>query len=113
MAPRRDEIRSTSSDPVYTGPVVPVPDQGPDPLDAHGEPLAAGSGPKIEPGLSSWRIRELADWYMDETHRRYNEGTLVTAELDADLRAILREEVDVPEHVEIEFERVMQMALAV
>ena len=32
-----------------------------------------------------------------------------TAALDADLRAILREEVDLPEHVEIEFKRVMDV----
>ena len=33
--------------------------------------------------------------------------------LDAELRAILREEVAFPEHVEIEFERVMQVVFAV
>ena len=64
-------------------------------------------------GMSERRIRELAEWYQDEYHRRYNDGTLDTAKLDAELRAILREEVDLPEHVEIEFKRVMDMALAV
>jgi putative DNA primase/helicase len=67
----------------------------------------------IEPGLSRRRIRELADWYKDETHRRYNDGTLDVPALDAELRAILREEVDLPEHVDIEFKRVMDVALAV
>jgi hypothetical protein len=65
-----------------------------------------------EPGMSQWRIRELSDWYKDETNRRYNDGTLDVPELDADLRAILREEVDLPEHVEIEFERVMKLVFA-
>jgi hypothetical protein len=88
-----------------------VPDQGPDPLDEHGAPRAATNG-GAEPGISRQRIRELADWYKDETHRRYNDGTLDTPELDAELRAILREEVDLPEHVEIEFERVMQVVFA-
>jgi len=89
----------------YTGPVVPVPDLGVDSLDTHGVPVATNGD--TEPGLSRRRIRELADWYKDETHRRYNENTLDTAELDAELRAILREEVDLSEHVEIEFERVI------
>jgi hypothetical protein len=66
-----------------------------------------------EPGLSHRRLQELADWYKDETNRRYNANTLDTAELDAELRAILREEVDLPEHVEIEFERVMKIVFAV
>jgi hypothetical protein len=55
----------------------------------------------------------LADWYSDQSHQRYNEGTLDTAALDAELRAILREEVAFPGHVEIEFERVMQVVFAV
>jgi hypothetical protein len=38
---------------------------------------------------------------------------LDTPELDAELRAILREEVAYPEHVEIEFERVMQRVFAI
>jgi hypothetical protein len=45
---------------------------------------------------------------MDEGYRRSHEERLDTAELDAELRAILREEV-FPEHVEIEFERIMQV----
>jgi hypothetical protein len=61
-----------------------------------------------EPGLSRRRIEELAAWYRDETHQRYNENTLDTPALDAELRAILRKEVAFPEHVEVEFERVMK-----
>jgi hypothetical protein len=103
-----------SSDLPYTGPVVEVPDQGPDPLDEHGTPRTAPTQPSKgdEPGLSSQRIRELADWYREQTHRRYNAGTLDVAALDAELRAILRKEVASPEQVEIEFQRVMNAALA-
>ena len=39
--------------------------------------------------------------------QRHNDGALDTAKLDNELRLILREEVAFPEHVEIEFERVM------
>jgi putative DNA primase/helicase len=66
-----------------------------------------------ESGLGQRRIRELADWYEDQGYQRYCEGKLDTAELDADLRLILREEVAFPEHVEIEFERVMQLVFEV
>jgi hypothetical protein len=66
-----------------------------------------GNGGVGEPGLSRRRIRELADWYSDQGHQRYCDDTLNTAQLDADLRAILRGEVAFPEFVELEFERVM------
>jgi hypothetical protein len=103
-----------SSDLPYTGSVVDVPDQGPDPLDEHGAPRATPNRPPKgdESRLSSQRIRELAEWYREQTNRRYNAGTLDVPVLDAELRAILREEVASPEQVEIEFERVMDMALA-
>jgi hypothetical protein len=112
---------SKSDDLPYHGPVVEVPEWGPDPLDEHGAPAPAHpstngsgvSGPVLEPGLSRRRIRELADWYQDETHKRYNESRLDVAELDGELRLILREEVAFPEHIEIEMERVMQMVFAV
>jgi hypothetical protein len=42
----------------------------------------------------------------------YNEGSLSTPELDIELRTILREEV-FPEHIETEFERIMQAVFAV
>ena len=70
------------------------------------------TGRADEPGLSRQRIGEIGGWYKDETHRRYNEDTLDVAELDAELRAILREEVDLPEHIEIEFKRVMDAVFA-
>jgi hypothetical protein len=95
--------------------VVEVPDPGPDPLDEHGAPQAAHtqSSDDAEPGLSRRRIQELANWYCDQFHQRYNAGTLDTAALDAELQAILREEVALPEHVEIEFARVMKVVLPV
>jgi putative DNA primase/helicase len=98
---RHVSSRPKSDDLPYTGPVVEVPDHGPDPLDEHGAPR------NTEPGLSRRRIQELADWYSDQSHQRYCEDRLDTATLDAELRMILREEVAFPEHVEVEFTRVM------
>ena len=95
-------------------PPVKLPELPPDLLDEHGAPLAAHMCPSTnsEPGLSRRRIQELADWYADEGYRRSHEERLDTAELDAELRAILREEV-FPEQVEIEFEHVMQVVFPV
>jgi len=59
--------------------------------------------PHGEPGLSSRRIQALADWYADKAYYQYS--AINAGDLDAKLRAILREEV-FPEHVEIEFQRV-------
>ena len=84
---------------------------GPDSLDPHGVPVAGNGG--TEPGLSRRRLQELADWYQDQGHQRHNTGTLDTAALDDELRAILRDEVATPEHVEIEFERVMQIVFRI
>jgi Protein of unknown function (DUF3631) len=103
--------RVKSDDLLYHGPVAEVPNLPPDPLDEHGAPQADNGG--IEPGLSRRRIRELADWYSDQGQQRYCEDRLDTTELDDELRAILREEVAFPEHVEIEFARVMQIVFAV
>jgi P4 family phage/plasmid primase-like protien len=69
--------------------------------------------PTPEPGLSERRIRELAEQYQDRAHANYCEtGDTRTSECDAWLRAILREEVDLPEHAEIEFKRIMQVVFA-
>jgi putative DNA primase/helicase len=103
---KSDGIRGTASDPVYTGPPVAVPDQGVDPLDAHGAPRGAARS------TSSWRILELVDWYKDQTHRRYNDNTLNTDALDAELRGILGAEV-LPEFIETEFKRVIDLVFAV
>src|SRR6516225_37191 len=100
--------RAKSDDLPHAGPVVDVPDQGPDGLDEHGAPQAAHNilgqwAPHGEPGLSSRRIQALADWYADKAYYQYR--AINAGDLDAKLRAILREEV-FPEHVEIEFQRV-------
>jgi putative DNA primase/helicase len=80
---------------------------------AKGESSARARNGGGEPGLSRRRLRELADWYSDQGYQRHHDGILDTAELDAELRLILREEVAFPEHVEVEFERVMQIVFAV
>ena len=68
---------------------------------------AANTGNGGERGLSSRRIHELADWYSDRAYWHYSPNALAAGALDAELRAILRKEMP-PEHVEIEFERVMK-----
>ena len=68
---------------------------------------AANTGNGGERGLSSRRIHELADWYSDRAYWHYSPNALAAGALDAALRANLRKEV-FPEHVEIEFERVMK-----
>jgi P4 family phage/plasmid primase-like protien len=72
------------------------------------EPFFTGKPPPI----SARRVQELADWYVDEGRRRHTTDTLDTPTLDAELRAILREEVAAPEHVEDAFARVMQIVFA-
>jgi len=65
----------------------------------------ANTGNGGEPGLSSRRLQELADWYSDQAYWHYSPNALAAGALDAELRAILRKEV-FPEHVEIELARV-------
>jgi hypothetical protein len=72
---------------------------------------AANTGNGGERGLSSRRIQEHADWYSDQAYWHYSKNALDAGALDAELRAILRKEV-LPEHVEIEFERVMKVVFA-
>jgi hypothetical protein len=93
-----------SDDMPYTGPPVDVPDMGADSADDHGTPLASD--------LTQGSLREHADWYRDETQRRYNENKLDTPALDADLRARLRKELK-PDRVEAAFEEVMELVWAV
>ena len=57
--------------------------------------------------LSSLQVHEHARWYSDEAYWRYSPNAIAAGELDAALRANLCKEV-LPEHVEIEFERVMK-----
>jgi hypothetical protein len=102
--------KTKSDDLPSTGPPVETPDLGPDPLDEHGTPATGNGG--TEPSLSSQRIRELADWYRDQTHRRYSNNALNVPALDAELRAILRKECASPEQVEVEFGRVTAVVFA-
>jgi len=71
------------------------------------EPPVTASTNGGEQSLSSRRVQELADWYSDQAYWHYSPNALAAGELDAALRANLRKEV-FPEHVEIEFERVMK-----
>jgi hypothetical protein len=59
-------------------------------------------------GVSSWRIRQLAEQYQDRAYAnaQANDGNTRTAECDAWLRQALTEMV-LPEFVEAEFKRVM------
>jgi hypothetical protein len=106
-----------SDDLPYRGPVVEVPEPSPDPLDEHGarrtapQPTNGGT----EPGLSPRTIRDLADAYQERTYAQYQEsgsGDVDHRPLDAWLRQRLREMV-LPEHIELEFERVMQAVFAI
>lgn len=65
-----------------------------------------------EPGLSRRRIRELADWYIDQADQRRCGCNLATTALDAELRGLLREEV-FPEAIEAELSRVLDAVFAV
>jgi uncharacterized protein DUF3631 len=57
-------------------------------------------------GLSSRRLQELADWYSDQAYWHYSPNALAAGALDAELRAILRQEVG-PELVESELKRIL------
>lgn len=46
-----------------------------------------------EPGLSSRRVQELAEWYSHQAYWHYSKNALDAGALDADLRAILRKEM--------------------
>jgi hypothetical protein len=71
------------------------------------EPPVTASTNGGEQSLSSRRVQELAAWYVDQAYWHYSPNALAAGALDAELRAILRKEMP-PEHVEIEFERVMK-----
>jgi len=100
--------RGKSDDFHYRGPIIDVPDLGPDALDEHGAPRAAT--------LTQGRIRELAAWYLSEAAARQEASETRDpdqAGLNTELRAILRQEVSSPEQVEIEFNRVTAEVFAV
>jgi hypothetical protein len=90
----------------YQGPVLPVPDLGPDPLDDHGVPL--------EVGLSSHLIRKLGSWYREQHSHRRNGGASLSPEaqasLNGELRRMLHDEGVLPEFLNVEFWRVVDEA---
>ena len=71
------------------------------------QPLVDNRPAGVVPGLSSRRVQELAEWYSDQAYWHFSPNALAAGALDAELREILRKEMP-PEHVEIEFERVMK-----
>jgi hypothetical protein len=75
-------------------------------------PLAGNGG---EAGLSQWRVRELADWYVSQAadqQQRTGNVDVDSAELDTGLRQVLAEEV-LPEFIEVEFARIMAQVFRV
>jgi hypothetical protein len=104
---RARSVKSRSDDLPYHGPVVAVPDLGPDQLDEHGAPPPANGGDGV--GISTRHIQRLADEYQDRAYANSQEtgGDTRTAECDAWLRQKLADEGVRPEHIEIEFRRVM------
>jgi Protein of unknown function (DUF3631) len=98
--------RVKSDDLPFAGPVVAGPDLPSNARDEHSAPVTASTNGG-EPGLSSRRIAELNEWYQDQAYRNYSKNDLAAGKLNVALRGILRKEC-FPEHVEIEFERVMK-----
>jgi putative DNA primase/helicase len=84
---RVEIIQSSDGMPLYTGPVVDVPNLGPDPLDAHGA--------SADPGLSADRRRELAEW-----RRKWIADGEKPEDVDDALRMMIREEVADPSQLE-------------
>jgi hypothetical protein len=86
--------------------VVAVPDQGSDPLDEHGAPRATKAPPlPLTPGRArELRARSL-DWTADQQAKGLN---VSTADLEAELRIILREEVS-PSEVETAIKQVIDL----
>jgi hypothetical protein len=100
---RKAQARTTrsekSDDLLYDGPIVEVPDLGPDPFDEHGAPVEAEPG--ASGGLSEDRRREFAAW----RDKWIAEGE-DPDELDDALRFDVREELDDPERVEAELAQI-------
>jgi hypothetical protein len=62
-----------------------------------------------EAGLSDYRVRQLAAWYLDRAEAvRQETGTIRQTELDEALRMVLAENGVFPEFITVEFERVMR-----
>jgi len=105
-----DRYVAALADPPVKVPVLP-----PDSLDEHGAARSARPQSRGEPGLGDRTIRGLGDEYTERAYAnaQANGGDTRTAELDAWLRQRLADEGVRPEHIEIEFERVMQVVFAV
>jgi hypothetical protein len=108
-AEKSDELpyhAGKSDDFPYAGQVVEVPDQGPDPLDEHGEPQATKTPP---PPLTPGQARDLRDWSLDwASAQRTANHNFTTAQLEAELRMKLRGEV-LPDEVEAAIKQVMDL----
>jgi hypothetical protein len=117
--------RPKSDDLPYRGPVVPVPDLGPDPLDEHGVPLAAPqpsaghSGHSVHPAPgddepATRHIRDLGAEYRVAAERRRNGGADLSQQDQAALKAEfcrkLREAGVPPDQIDREFWRVVDEA---
>jgi hypothetical protein len=113
LGKKAQTVRSKSDDLPYNGPVVEVPDLGPDALDEHG--VARGAAKTAGPPLTQGQARDLAEQYHDRAVAEHNTsptGDVDSEKLDAWLRASLRAEVQ-PELVEAAFKQVMQLVFAV
>src|SRR5262249_41159886 len=95
-----------SDDLPYPGPIVDVPDQGPAPLDEHGAPRPTKAPPlPLTPG----RARDLRAWSLDwATAQRDANLDFTTAQLEAELRIILRKELP-PSEVEAAIKQVVDL----
>jgi putative DNA primase/helicase len=83
-------------------------------FDQETKPSGGPNEPQREPGLSPWRIRDLARGYLDQAEKQRQEtGDVRSAELDAALRQRLAEIGVFREFIEIEFQRVMEQVFVV
>src|SRR5262249_27400301 len=104
---RTDLDGGKSDDLPYMGPVVAVPDLGPDALDEHGVPR--GAAKTAGPPLTQGQARDLAKQYYDKAvaeHETGPSGDVNSGRLDGWLRGILRTELGHDE-VEAAFRQIM------
>jgi putative DNA primase/helicase len=110
------KMQIKSDDLPYDGPVVGVPDMGPDELDEHGAAVTTESPSSSQPPLTSGRARELATWYLSDAAARQEASETRDpdqAGLDADLQAILRKELTSEAEVEAAIAQVMHLVFAI
>jgi hypothetical protein len=99
-------VSSAGSDFPYTGPIVTMPDLGPNPLDEHGVPHATKAPP---PPLTAGQARDWRDWSLDwATAQRAANHDFTTAHLEAELRIKLRAELP-PDEVEAAIKQVVDL----